>query len=367
MPVRAAGSSKSSKLQRSETALTPRPEGLRTAQTSDVLCQNPREPGCPCKYGKGCYYAHSGEEVVLMRAWRAAKNATKVQWRSGGACCCWPLLPLCHHRRPAAEACPHLQHGLPFDYNVLVASLAEQVAVEAEGEQSGSVTSQQAEQLLPTSSEGFAEAFPALGRQASWPHPGSQPTARLATAPKAAPAAAALAVPALAGPPTPPVEQQQQRARQQEASAAQRREPPAAAAMSAAGHMQPVPAADNCHIAAFCCPISLAPFEDPVVAADGLTYERTDISDWLFRRGAKRAGTMGPRVLGATNVQNLPCSKQTTCVPPLCCRPPPRRQQKDTSPCTGERLASKVLVPNRTLRAAMADVAAALAAARRGG
>lgn len=47
-------------------------------------------------------------------------------------------------------------------------------------------------------------------------------------------------------------------------------------------------------------------------------------------------------------------------LPPHAC---PCRQQKDTSPCTGERLAHKGLTPNHTLRQAMDDVAAALATA----
>ncbi|KAI7842497.1 hypothetical protein COHA_003851 [Chlorella ohadii] len=33
------------------------------------------------------------------------------------------------------------------------------------------------------------------------------------------------------------------------------------------------------------CPITLEPFEDPVVAADGRIYERRAIEDWLYREG----------------------------------------------------------------------------------
>ena len=31
----------------------------------------------------------------------------------------------------------------------------------------------------------------------------------------------------------------------------------------------------------FCCPLSLEPMDDPVCAADGVTYERSEIERWL--------------------------------------------------------------------------------------
>ena len=58
------------------------------------------------------------------------------------------------------------------------------------------------------------------------------------------------------------------------------------------------------------CPISFALFEDPVIAADGHTYERTAIEEWL-----KRDPSASPR-----------------------------------SPLTRENLSSRLLVPNRTVK-----------------
>lgn len=63
---------------------------------------------------------------------------------------------------------------------------------------------------------------------------------------------------------------------------------------------------------AFVCPLSKELFKDPVVAADGHTYERAHIEDWLHK------------------------------------------QHKSSSPCTGGQLAHSQLLPNTALRMAMA-------------
>jgi hypothetical protein len=59
------------------------------------------------------------------------------------------------------------------------------------------------------------------------------------------------------------------------------------------------------------CPISLALMRDPVVAADGYTYERADIEAWMQKRqgggqvcvrerGRKRGGWLGAISLFST-------------------------------------------------------------------
>ncbi|KAI7835596.1 hypothetical protein COHA_010517 [Chlorella ohadii] len=63
------------------------------------------------------------------------------------------------------------------------------------------------------------------------------------------------------------------------------------------------------------CPITLEPFEDPVVAADGRIYERAAIEQWLYRDG------------------------------------------RDTSPMTNEPLPHKLLLPCPTVRRCMEEVA----------
>ena len=56
-----------------------RPTMLRPKQTTDVLCENPRPPGGFCRFEEACYYAHTAEEVALMRAWREARSLAEVR------------------------------------------------------------------------------------------------------------------------------------------------------------------------------------------------------------------------------------------------------------------------------------------------
>ena len=63
---------------------------------------------------------------------------------------------------------------------------------------------------------------------------------------------------------------------------------------------------------AYLCPITMDPMEDPVIAADGHSYERSDIEAW-FNRG------------------------------------------NDTSPKTGGALPHQFLTPNHNLRSAIQD------------
>lgn len=63
---------------------------------------------------------------------------------------------------------------------------------------------------------------------------------------------------------------------------------------------------------AFLCPITQEVFEDPVLAEDGFTYERTAIAEWL-------------------------------------------RSGSELSPMTGARLDSKVLLPNHVLRSQVCE------------
>ena len=67
---------------------------------------------------------------------------------------------------------------------------------------------------------------------------------------------------------------------------------------------------------AFCCPITMSVMTDPVLAADGFTYERSAIEKWLF--GGKKGAPV-------------------------------------TSPMTGEALESKKLLQNLTLRSMIRD------------
>ena len=67
---------------------------------------------------------------------------------------------------------------------------------------------------------------------------------------------------------------------------------------------------------AFCCPITMSVMTDPVLAADGFTYERLAIEKWLF--GGKKGAPV-------------------------------------TSPMTGEALESKKLLQNLTLRSMIRD------------
>lgn len=64
----------------------------------------------------------------------------------------------------------------------------------------------------------------------------------------------------------------------------------------------------------FRCPLSQVLFANPVVAADGFTYEKAAIHDWLYRKG------------------------------------------KDFSPVTGQPLPHNILVPNMNMRMVMAEV-----------
>ncbi|EFN60025.1 hypothetical protein CHLNCDRAFT_133221 [Chlorella variabilis] len=71
------------------------------------------------------------------------------------------------------------------------------------------------------------------------------------------------------------------------------------------------------------CPITLEPFSDPVVAADGNIYEKQAIEEWLYREG------------------------------------------NDTSPLTNQPLAHKMLMPCGTMRWCMMDVVHFVTAMRR--
>ncbi|KAI3423884.1 hypothetical protein D9Q98_009718 [Chlorella vulgaris] len=68
-------------------------------------------------------------------------------------------------------------------------------------------------------------------------------------------------------------------------------------------------------VPAFTCPLTGHLFVNPVVAADGITYEKEVITDWLFRHN------------------------------------------KEVSPVTGKQLAHRLLLPNDCLRSAMTQVA----------
>ena len=69
----------------------------------------------------------------------------------------------------------------------------------------------------------------------------------------------------------------------------------------------------------YICPITAEIMTDPVTTADGFTYERTAISEWL--------------------------------------------RTKDTSPTTGAMLESKTVIPNLSLRSVIRSFTEALAAA----
>lgn len=68
-------------------------------------------------------------------------------------------------------------------------------------------------------------------------------------------------------------------------------------------------------VPSFICPITHRPFHNPVVAADGITYEKDEITDWLYR------------------------------------------QNKEVSPVTGQLLPHRLLLPNEAVRRAMGEVA----------
>lgn len=84
--------------------------------------------------------------------------------------------------------------------------------------------------------------------------------------------------------------------------------PPAAGPSAAAAAAAPAPAAPN---PMFICPITQDVMEDPVIATDGHTYERSAISGWL--------------------------------------------QSHDSSPMTGAKMPRKDLVPNYSLKSAIQE------------
>ena len=47
----------------------------------------------------------------------------------------------------------------------------------------------------------------------------------------------------------------------------------------------------------WCCPISMEIMRDPVLAADGFTYERNAIADWLSRGNASQNPPAPPVLL----------------------------------------------------------------------
>ncbi|PRW51129.1 vacuolar sorting 23A [Chlorella sorokiniana] len=59
------------------------------------------------------------------------------------------------------------------------------------------------------------------------------------------------------------------------------------------------------------CPITLEPFEDPVVAADGRIYERSAIEDWLYREGNNTSPLTNQPL---AHKMLMPCDAMRQCV-----------------------------------------------------
>lgn len=128
----------------------------------------------------------------------------------------------------------------------------------------------------------------------------------------------------------------------------------------------------------FVCPMTHCPFINPVVAADGLTYEKEAITDWLYRwaggqhwAGRARDGaacSAGPppppttsqpwprRAAPRCAVVLLPLHPLSIIYLPTV-RSPARRRNMEVSPVTGQLLPHRLLLPNSALRAAMGEVA----------
>ncbi len=60
-----------------------------------------------------------------------------------------------------------------------------------------------------------------------------------------------------------------------------------------------VPAALNPEIDEFCCPITLVPMRDPVVAVDGVTYEREALEMWLASSASRGKTPLHGRMVNA--------------------------------------------------------------------
>ena len=126
------------------------------------------------------------------------------------------------------------------------------------------------------------------------------------------------------------------------------------------------------------CPLTLAPFDDPVIAADGNVYERQAIESWLYRwgRGGGAAGVHGG-VHGRAGRVCCTCCRQQQSSPSSgrtpalircpCCLPaclPACREGNDASPVTKERLPHKMLMECGSMRRCVEDVLRYVAAMR---
>jgi hypothetical protein len=114
------------------------------------------------------------------------------------------------------------------------------------------------------------------------------------------------------------------------------------------------------------CPLTLAPFEDPVVAADGNVYERQAIESWLYRWAGLAAVVHGSvQGRGGVRVRWSCCRQQQACSshPPTPVRCP-CREGHDTSPVTNERLPHKMVMECGSMRRCVDDVLRYVAAMR---
>eukprot|EP00887_Chlorella_sp_A99_P002896 scaffold6.g2896.t1 len=327
-------------------AEVPRPEGLRPAQTTDVLCENLRPPGKLCKFKeeKGRAYSYPSlvsrlaeevEDELLDSEERGevgderSRAHGSEQQRRGPAAEAKPA-PLPSSSEAFSEAFPLL-----LSRQAAVAAAARPVAPGPAAAAVAAATGRPAPVAVappnPTTPQPMPQAAAIGAQQSRGPAGAGAPSSSSSSSLRTngaldgqRAASGATSSNSWAGYDVGPLAAQLGLAAEP-ALLSPRAAPPSPgpvagagpAASACAGPLRDLP--DLSAIPAFMCPISLAQFEDPVVAADGITYERSEITDWLFR------------------------------------------QQKDTSPCTGERLAHKHLVRNTTLRAAMREVADLLA------